>query len=36
MKFFLPVLGVTVAVLVGITKLRTRSSEDVWHEATSR
>ncbi|WP_212748746.1 DLW-39 family protein [Nocardia cyriacigeorgica] len=29
-------LGVVVAVLIGITKLRQRNDDDLWHEVTTR
>lgn len=35
MKILLLALSV-VAVIFGLTKLRSRRSEDVWHEVTSR
>ncbi|MFQ6396926.1 DLW-39 family protein [Nocardia sp. KC 131] len=35
MKLLLTV-GIVVAVLIGITKLRKRDDDDMWHEVTTR
>lgn len=35
MKFLLTV-GVVVAVIFGVSKLRQRSDADLWHEVTTR